>query len=91
MALLEKRIVSLYLILDKLSYHSLYAQNPPELLLLDEPSNHLDLASLEALQLMLKRYRGALLLVSHDEIFLQSIGIDKRLQMDPEGWRLELC
>ncbi len=42
----------------------------PDLLLLDEPTNHLDVASLEWLENYLARYRGAILLVSHDRQFL---------------------
>jgi macrolide transport system ATP-binding/permease protein len=42
----------------------------PDLLLLDEPTNHLDIASLEWLETYLARYRGAVLLVSHDRQFL---------------------
>jgi macrolide transport system ATP-binding/permease protein len=42
----------------------------PDLLLLDEPTNHLDIASLEWLENYLARYRGAILLVSHDRQFL---------------------
>ena len=42
----------------------------PDLLLLDEPTNHLDVASLEWLEAYLARYRGAVLLVSHDRQFL---------------------
>ena len=60
----------------------LYAQAPPQLLLLDEPDNHLDLASLQALEQMLGQYAGALLVVSHDQAFLQAINLD------PEGLTL---
>ncbi|WP_425253158.1 ABC-F family ATP-binding cassette domain-containing protein [Janthinobacterium sp. NFX145] len=60
----------------------LYAQAPPQLLLLDEPDNHLDLASLQALEQMLLQYRGALLVVSHDQAFLKAINLD------PEGLTL---
>ena len=55
----------------------LYAQMPPQLLLLDEPGNHLDLASLEALARMLAQYQGALLVVSHDQAFLQQLRLDE--------------
>jgi ATPase subunit of ABC transporter with duplicated ATPase domains len=54
----------------------LYAQSPPQLLLLDEPDNHLDLASLQALEQMLLQYHGALLVVSHDRAFLDAINLD---------------
>lgn len=55
----------------------LYAQMPPQLLLLDEPDNHLDLSSLQALERMLAQYQGALLVVSHDQAFLQQLGLDQ--------------
>ena len=54
----------------------LYAQAPPQLLLLDEPDNHLDLASLQALEQMLLQYHGALLVVSHDRAFLDGLNLD---------------
>lgn len=55
----------------------LYAEAPPQLLLLDEPDNHLDLASLQALERMLAQYQGALLVVSHDQAFLQQLRLDQ--------------
>lgn len=54
----------------------LYADAPPQLLLLDEPDNHLDLASVQALGQMLAQYRGALLVVSHDPVFLQQLQLE---------------
>lgn len=68
---------------------ALYAHPPAQLLLLDEPSNHLDLVSLQALEAMLRQYQGALLVVSHDETFLQALGLTHRLEAGIEGWRLQ--
>ena len=52
---------------------------PPFLLLLDEPTNHLDLASIEELEDAMKGYDGALIAISHDEAFLQAIGIEREI------------
>ena len=54
---------------------------PPPLLILDEPTNHLDIDSIEAGEVGLRAYDGALLVVSHDEAFLQAIGITRRLEL----------
>jgi ATPase subunit of ABC transporter with duplicated ATPase domains len=54
---------------------------PPQLLILDEPTNHLDIASLEAVEAGLRGYDGALLVVSHDEAFLDAIGITRRVAL----------
>jgi ATP-binding cassette subfamily F protein uup len=45
----------------------------PDLLLMDEPTNHLDPLSVEWLQSYLNRYRGALLLITHDRYFLDRV------------------
>ncbi|MBR0786063.1 ABC-F family ATP-binding cassette domain-containing protein [Bradyrhizobium iriomotense] len=56
-------------------------QTPPSLLILDEPTNHLDIESIEAVEAGLRAYDGALLVVSHDEAFLQAIGIARRFEL----------
>lgn len=48
----------------------------PDLLILDEPTNNLELKSIEILEDALNQYRGAILLVSHDETFAKNINID---------------
>lgn len=60
----------------------LYAEPAPQLLLLDEPTNNLDLVSVGQLESALNAYRGAFVVVSHDERFLDAIGIDRSLRLD---------
>jgi ATPase subunit of ABC transporter with duplicated ATPase domains len=55
---------------------------PPPFLILDEPANHLDIDSIEAVEVGLRAYDGALLIVSHDEAFLRAIGISRRMVSD---------
>lgn len=45
----------------------------PSLLLLDEPTNHLDITSLRWVELYLKKYEGALMIISHDRAFLDEL------------------
>ncbi len=66
----------------------LYASRPASLLLLDEPGNHLDLESLQALETMLRAYAGALLVVSHDDALLERLALSHRLDTGAARWRL---
>jgi len=45
----------------------------PDILLLDEPSNHLDLEAMEWLEAYLKEYKGVVIIVSHDRYFLDNV------------------
>lgn len=54
---------------------------PPPLLILDEPTNHLDVESMEAVEAGLRAYDGALLVVSHDEAFLEAIAVTRRFDL----------
>ncbi|WP_337268764.1 ABC-F family ATP-binding cassette domain-containing protein [Oryzifoliimicrobium ureilyticus] len=54
---------------------TLAASPAPMLLILDEPTNHLDLNAIAELEAALSDYDGAMLVVSHDEAFVQSLSI----------------
>lgn len=56
---------------------------PPALLLLDEPTNHLDLEAIAAVETGLNTYDGALLVVSHDPVFLDAIGVQRTIMLEP--------
>lgn len=62
----------------------LLAEPAPRLLMLDEPTNNLDLASVRALTAALGSYRGAMVVASHDMPFLESIGVTRWLLLDGE-------
>jgi ATPase subunit of ABC transporter with duplicated ATPase domains len=60
----------------------LLAEPAPQLLMLDEPTNNLDLPSIRQLTGALAAYRGALLVASHDLPFLRTLGITRWLWLD---------
>ncbi|KAG4080478.1 hypothetical protein HA402_013936 [Bradysia odoriphaga] len=66
----------------KLSLSCLLAGNQaPDLLILDEPTNNLDIRSLEVLTLAVKNFGGTLLVISHDNYFISEIGIDYSISL----------
>lgn len=64
----------------------LWRRDPAQLLLLDEPTNHLDLASTQAIECALATFPGALVVVSHDEAFLQGLKLTHSLTWGETGW-----
>lgn len=56
----------------KIAFAKLLLLNP-SLLILDEPTNHLDISTIEWLEEYLKSYKGAILFVSHDRYFINSL------------------
>jgi ATPase subunit of ABC transporter with duplicated ATPase domains len=67
---------------------ALYRDAPAQMLLLDEPDNHLDLPALQALEQMLRSYPGCLVVVSHDEALLDALALTHRLAFDGDRWEL---
>ncbi|MFR9750252.1 ABC-F family ATP-binding cassette domain-containing protein [Nocardia sp. 004] len=63
----------------------LLADPAPRLLLLDEPTNNLDLPSLEHLTQALASFAGALIVVSHDQRFLDDIGVTRQWELTIDG------
>lgn len=55
--------------------------NTPDVFILDEPTNNIDIRNVEILTTTLKDYRGTVLLISHDEYFAEQIGIDYSIDL----------
>lgn len=56
--------------------------NQPDLLILDEPTNNLDIKSIAILEDALNQYSGAILLISHDEMFAKNLYMDRTVEID---------
>ena len=53
----------------------------PNLLILDEPTNNLDLQNIRFLEQLIQVYQGALIIVSHDKIFLQNCQLTAEMDL----------
>ena len=56
----------------------------PNVLLMDEPTNHMDMETIESLQIGLEHYPGTLLFVSHDREFVSGLAT-RILELRPDG------
>lgn len=63
----------------------LLAEPPHQVLILDEPTNSLDLNSVEEVISALENHHGGLVVVSHDDAFLSRLGIETRLELEGRG------
>jgi len=70
---------------------ALWRKDPAQLLLLDEPGNHLDLQSIEALERALSGYPGAMAIVSHDRRLLEALKPSHELAWTGNAWQLHEC
>ncbi len=60
---------------------ALFQARQVNVLVLDEPTNHLDVPAIEQLESALADYTGTLVVVSHDQAFLERVGIDRVLEL----------
>jgi len=56
-------------------------QQSPDLIILDEPTNNLDIQNILILTKAIQLYKGTLLVISHDEVFLEEIYVNKVVQL----------
>ena len=54
----------------------------PQLLVLDEPTNHIELEAREAIEAALEEFEGAILVASHDRYFVETLDIDKEVLLE---------
>lgn len=54
----------------------------PDMIILDEPTNNLDLQNVEILTTAINEYQGTLIVVSHDESFLEQINIERSIVLE---------
>ena len=58
------------------------SKQAPDLIVLDEPTNNLDIQNIEILTKAINQYKGSLLVVSHDERFLEEINIESEIVLE---------
>ncbi|WP_163397529.1 ribosomal protection-like ABC-F family protein [Flavobacterium fluviatile] len=58
------------------------ANEAPDVIILDEPTNNLDIQNIEILTAALNEYMGTLIIVSHDETFLEQISVNRNIYLN---------
>jgi len=57
------------------------SKQSPDLIALDEPTNNLDIQNIEILTAAINEYKGTLLVISHDETYLEQLNIEQTLKL----------
>ncbi len=55
--------------------------NTPDVFVLDEPTNNLDILNIEIITSTIKDYRGTVIVVSHDRSFMNEIGVSRYIEV----------
>ena len=55
--------------------------NAPDIIIADEPTNNIDIQSMDVLAEALGSYQGTLIVVSHDERFVRDVGIERVIKI----------
>ena len=71
----------------RMMYGKLLLQRP-NVMLLDEPTNHMDMETIESLQIGLEKYPGTLVFVSHDREFVSGLA-NRVIEIQPDGSIIE--
>ncbi len=58
------------------------SQNAPDIIILDEPTNNLDLQNIGILTAAIRDYTGTLIVISHDTHFLEQIGVSREIMLE---------
>ena len=58
------------------------SQQAPDMIILDEPTNNLDIQNIEILTAAVNEYQGTLIVVSHDEYFLEQISVKRTIKLN---------
>ena len=60
----------------------LIADNTPDMFILDEPTNNLDIESIEIITATIRNYAGTVIAISHDREFLKDTGIEREILLE---------